>query len=61
MMRLPPFVDLIVLGEGEKVDFYARNPQGLHVPISALSVQQRHWAYAAWNVRDGTMRFGQTA
>lgn len=53
---MAPYVDLIVLRNGKSVDMYARNSQGLHVPISTLSAQQTEDAYALWGVLgEGTL------
>ncbi len=34
--ELPPFVDLIEQRSGKDMQFYARNYQGVHVPITTM-------------------------
>ena len=44
---LPP-VDLIVLEDGEHSDYFARNAEGVHVPLATMDTFQRA---AAWRNR----------
>lgn len=39
------YVDLIVLGKGEEVDYFARNAQGFHVPITTMEYKHQVAAY----------------
>jgi hypothetical protein len=52
LAQLKPYIDLIELRDGECIDFFARNWQGVHVPITAMSAeeQQRAWETWKWNV-----------
>lgn len=46
--ELPPFVDLITFRDGDCIDFFARNWQGLHVPISTMNPAELWRAYQCW-------------
>lgn len=52
LARMVPLIDLRVLGDppGE-VDHFARNKQGLHVPVSSLSYQDQVDAFHAKRFR----------
>lgn len=44
----PPYVDLITLKSGDCMDFFARNWQGLHVPIATMNLPELWRAYWRW-------------
>ena len=52
----PPYVDLITLRSGDCIDFFARNWQGLHVPIATMDVAELWRAYWQSQPRKGAHR-----
>lgn len=49
--ELPPYVDLVTLRAGDCVDMFARNWQGLHVPITTMNPAELWRAYRKWKPR----------
>lgn len=46
---LPPYVDMIELRDGDCIDFFARNWQGVHVPITTMGPAEMWRAHVQWS------------